>query len=86
MRLAAPEARTTPGLGGSGYVLDAEPDGGQAGWGDPQARAVKEISVLEMLVKVAGRFAAVSGVIALLIWITWVMLDIKNLQSGFTLP
>jgi hypothetical protein len=47
---------------------------------------VKEISLLEMLVKSAGRFAAVSGVIALLVWVTWVMLDIKNLQSGFTLP
>lgn len=47
---------------------------------------MKEISLLEMLVKSVGRFAAISGVIALLIWITWVMLDIKNLQSGFTLP
>ncbi|MEI6029889.1 MAG: hypothetical protein WCQ20_01840 [Synechococcaceae cyanobacterium ELA739] len=47
---------------------------------------MKEISLLEMLVKSAGRFAAVSGVIALLVWVTWVMLDIKNLQSGFTLP
>jgi len=25
-------------------------------------------------------------VIALVIWVTWVMLDVKNLQSGFTLP
>ncbi len=33
-----------------------------------------------------GRFAAVAGVFALLIWITWVMLDIRNLRSGFTLP
>ena len=47
---------------------------------------MKEISALEMVVKSVGRFAAVSGVIGLLIWITWVMLDIKNLQSGFTLP
>jgi len=47
---------------------------------------MKEVSLLEMLVKSAGRFAAVSGVIALLVWVTWVMLDIKNLQSGFTLP
>ena len=47
---------------------------------------MKEISLLEMLVKSAGRFAAVSGVIALLAWVTWVMLDVNNLQSGFTLP
>jgi hypothetical protein len=33
-----------------------------------------------------GRVAAVSGVLALLVWLTWVMLDLKHLQSGFTLP
>jgi hypothetical protein len=25
-------------------------------------------------------------VIALLVWVTWVMLDVRNMQSGFTLP
>jgi uncharacterized membrane protein len=25
-------------------------------------------------------------VVALLIWLGWVMLDVKNMQSGFTLP
>jgi hypothetical protein len=49
-------------------------------------RPMKKISLLELVVQFVARFAAVSGVIALLIWITWVMLDIKNLQSGFTLP
>jgi hypothetical protein len=39
-----------------------------------------------MVVRVAGRVAAVSGVVGLLIWLTWVMLDVKNMQSGFTLP
>jgi hypothetical protein len=47
---------------------------------------MKNVSVLEIVVKSAARVAAVSGVVALLIWITWVMLDIKGLQSGFTLP
>jgi hypothetical protein len=47
---------------------------------------VKEISLLEVLLRGAARFAAVSGVIALLVWVTWVMLDVKNMQSGFTLP
>jgi hypothetical protein len=47
---------------------------------------MKEISPLEMMGKVVARFAAVSGGIALLVWITWVMLDLKHLQSGFTLP
>jgi hypothetical protein len=47
---------------------------------------VKEISLMEMVLRIAGRVAAVSGVIALLVWITWVMLDVRNMQSGFTLP
>lgn len=47
---------------------------------------MKEISPLEMLGRFVARFAAISGGIALLVWITWVMLDIKHLQSGFTLP
>ena len=47
---------------------------------------VKEISLLELVVRAAGRIAAVSGVIGLVVWLTWVMLDVKNMQSGFTLP
>ncbi|WP_398334866.1 hypothetical protein [Vulcanococcus sp.] len=47
---------------------------------------MKEISPMELLLRLAGRIAAVSGVIALVVWVTWVMLDVKNLQSGFTLP
>lgn len=47
---------------------------------------MKEISVLEMAGRLAARFAAVSGVVALVIWLTWVMLDVKHMQSGFTLP
>jgi hypothetical protein len=47
---------------------------------------MKEISPMELLLRLAGRVAAVSGVIALVVWVTWVMLDVKNLQSGFTLP
>ena len=47
---------------------------------------MKNVSVLEIVLKSAARVAAASGVVALLIWITWVMLDIKGLQSGFTLP
>ena len=47
---------------------------------------MKEISVLEMAGRLVGRVAAVSGGVALLVWITYVMLDIGNMQSGFTLP
>jgi hypothetical protein len=47
---------------------------------------VKEISLLELVLRATGRIAAVSGVIGLVVWLTWVMLDVKNMQSGFTLP
>ncbi len=47
---------------------------------------MKKVTLLEVAAQFVALFAAVSGVIALLIWITWVMLDVKNLQSGFTLP
>ncbi|MEB3243224.1 MAG: hypothetical protein VKO44_06260 [Cyanobacteriota bacterium] len=47
---------------------------------------MKEINPLQLVLRNLARFAAVSGVIALLVWVTWVMLDVKNMQSGFTLP
>jgi hypothetical protein len=47
---------------------------------------MKEISPLEMVGRLLARLAAVSGGVAVLVWITWVMLDLKHLQSGFTLP
>ena len=47
---------------------------------------MKEISIVELLARWLARAAAVSGVLALLGWLTWVMLDLKHLQSGFTLP
>jgi hypothetical protein len=47
---------------------------------------VKEISPFEVLLRSAAKVAAVSGVIALLVWLTWVMLDVSHMQSGFTLP
>lgn len=50
------------------------------------APPVKEISAFELLLRTVGRVAAVSGVIALLVWLSWVMLDVKSMQSGFTLP
>jgi hypothetical protein len=39
-----------------------------------------------MLLRLAGRVALGAGVVALLVWLTWVMLDVGNMQSGFTLP
>jgi hypothetical protein len=47
---------------------------------------VKEISTLEMVGRFVAKAAATAGVLALLLWVGWVMLDVKNLQSGFTLP
>ncbi|MFM7085763.1 MAG: hypothetical protein ACKOXO_02055 [Cyanobium sp.] len=47
---------------------------------------MKEISFVEVVLRAAARLAAVSGVVALLVWLTWVMLDFKSMQSGFTLP
>ena len=47
---------------------------------------MKEVSAAELLGRAIARFAAVSGVLAVVIWLTWVMLDLKHLQSGFTLP
>jgi hypothetical protein len=47
---------------------------------------VKEISPLEMALRTVGQLAAAAGVLALVVWLTVVMLDLKHLQSGFTLP
>lgn len=47
---------------------------------------MKETRALELLLRTAARMAAASGVVALLLWIGWVMLDVKHLQSDFTLP
>ncbi len=55
-------------------------------WGQRRQPVVKEVSVVEVLLRNVARVAAISGVVALLIWVTWVMLDVKNMQSGFTLP
>ena len=41
---------------------------------------------MEIVVRSAAKVAAVSGVVAVLIWVLWVMLDVKGLQPGFTLP
>ena len=51
-----------------------------------EPKPMKEISPMELLLRIGAKVAAVSGVVALIMWVTWVMLDVKNLQSGFTLP
>lgn len=47
---------------------------------------MKEISAFELLLRTTARLAAAAGVLALLGWLTWIMLDVKHMQSGFTLP
>lgn len=47
---------------------------------------MKEISPLAVILRTAARVSAICGVIALLVWVTWVMLDVSHMQSGFTLP
>ena len=47
---------------------------------------MKEVSLLEMIGRSLAKVAAGAGVAALLIWITYVMLDFGHMQSGFTLP
>jgi hypothetical protein len=47
---------------------------------------MKQISLLEVVLRNVATVAAISGVVALLVWLTWVMLDVSHMQSGFTLP
>ena len=48
--------------------------------------AMKEVSLLEMIGRSLAKVAAGAGVAAVLIWLTYVMLDVGHMQSGFTLP
>ena len=52
----------------------------------PRPICMKEVSLFEMIGRSVAKVAAGAGVAALLIWLTYVMLDIGNMQSGFTLP
>ena len=48
--------------------------------------AMKEVSMLEMIGRSLAKVAAGAGIAAVLIWVTYVMLDVGHMQSGFTLP
>jgi len=47
---------------------------------------MKEVSLLEMIGRSVAKVAAGAGIAGVLIWLTYVMLDIGHMQSGFTLP
>ena len=49
-------------------------------------RPMKEVSVVEMLLRSIAKVAAGSGIAALLLWLTYVMLDVQHMNTGFTLP
>ena len=49
-------------------------------------RVVKEVSVFELIARSLAKVAAGAGVAALLLWLTYVMLDFGHMQSGFPLP
>ncbi|MAV12421.1 MAG: hypothetical protein CL861_03040 [Cyanobium sp. MED843] len=49
-------------------------------------RSMKEVSLLEMIGRSLAKVAAGAGIAAVLIWLTYVMLDVGHMQSGFTLP
>ena len=59
-------------------------DHGRIGWS--VAGPMKEVSLMEMIGRSVAKVAAGAGVAAVLIWLTWVLLDIGHMQSGFTLP
>ena len=54
--------------------------------GSRHCRPMKEVSLLEMIGRSMAKVAAGAGIAALLIWLTYVMLDFGHMQSGFTLP
>ena len=47
---------------------------------------MKEVSLLEMIGRSVAKVAAGAGIAGVLIWLTYVMLDIGHMQSGFTCP
>ena len=47
---------------------------------------MREISLFEAILKFLARVAAGAGIAAFLLWILVVMLDLKHMNSSFTLP
>lgn len=47
---------------------------------------MKNVSLVEILLRNIAKVAAGSGIAALLLWLTYVMLDVQHMNSGFTLP
>ena len=51
-----------------------------------RSSAMKEVGLVEVTLRTAAKVAAVGGVLAVVIWLSWVMLDVEHMNGGFTLP
>ena len=47
---------------------------------------MKNVSLVEILLRNIAKVGAGSGIAALLLWLTYVLLDVQHMNSGFTLP
>ena len=48
--------------------------------------SMKETGFTEVALRTAAKVFAAAGLLALLFWLGWVMLDVEHMNSGFTLP
>ena len=49
-------------------------------------RSMKETGFTEVALRTAAKVFAAAGLMALLFWLGWVMIDVEHMNSGFTLP
>ena len=47
---------------------------------------MKETGFTEVALRTAAKVFAAAGLLALLFWLGWVMIDVEHMNSGFTLP
>lgn len=47
---------------------------------------MREMSLMELVLRNLAKVAVGAGIAAVLLWLTYVMLDVQHMQSGFTLP
>mgnify|MGYP003345759568 CR=1 FL=1 len=48
--------------------------------------SMKETGFTEVALRTAAKVFAAAGLLALLFWLGWVMIDVEHMNSGFTLP
>jgi hypothetical protein len=48
--------------------------------------SMKETGFTEVALRTAAKVFATAGLLALLFWLGWVMIDVEHMNSGFTLP